>query len=246
MRWRFLSDDETDEEKPFWQHRRWQLAAAFLALALCTGTIAALGGGPDAVPSAAATAGPEIGPRTPNGSRPQSCRTDDSEQRLPSESPRDITWQPMNGAQTPLSASAGPMKTTGPLLWCFAHTPMGAVMAAHTISRQMSGHHWRVVSQQQLVPGLGRDYFDAMRASMSDVESVQTVNELAGFLVVRYSPSTATVRVLVRQANVVYVSLDYVVDWNGVDWQLRPLRSGGLYTRVHPVVSLVGFVLWDV
>ncbi|NLU77209.1 ABC transporter substrate-binding protein [Micromonospora sp. HNM0581] len=245
MRSMFAPVDETGEERPFWQHRRWQLAATFLAVALCTGAVAALVGSPAAAPGAAAPAGPAIGPLTPHGDRPQGCRTDDSGQRLPTESPRDITWRALNGAQTPLSASAGPVKTTGPLLWCFAHTPMGAVMAAHTISRQMSGPHWRTVSQQQLVPGLGRDYFDAMRASMPDVGPVQTANELAGFLVVRYSPSTATVRVLVRQANLVHVSLDYVVDWNGVDWQLRPLRSGGLYARVSPVVSLAGFVLWD-
>ncbi|GIJ75746.1 hypothetical protein SAMN05443287_103627 [Micromonospora phaseoli] len=244
MRLRFATDDEVDEERPFWQHRRWQLSAAFLALALCTGTVAALGGGRDA-PGAAAAAGPVIGPLDPDGSRPQGCRTDDSGQRLPSEAPRDVTWRPLNGAETPLSASAGPLKTTGPLLWCFAHTPMGAVMAAHTISRQMSGPDWRTVSDQQLVPGLGRDYFDAMRASMPETGPVQTANALAGFLVLKYSPKTATVRVLVRQAGVVYVSLDYIVDWNGVDWQLRPLNSGGLYSRVNPVVSLVGFVLWN-
>ncbi|MBQ1027860.1 hypothetical protein [Micromonospora sp. C95] len=245
MRLRYASDDEADEDKPFWQHRRWQLSAAFLALALCTGTVAALSGGHDASSSVKAPAGPVIGALGPDGSRPHNCRTDDSAQRLPTEAPRDITWRPLNGAQTPVSASAGPLKTTGPLLWCFAHTPMGAVMAAHTISRQMSGPDWRTVSQQQLVPGLGRDYFDAMRASMPETGPVQTTNALAGFLVLKYSPGTATIRVLVRQAKALYASVDYIVDWNGVDWQLRPLNSGGLYSRVNPVVSLVGFVLWN-
>ncbi|GIJ24998.1 hypothetical protein Vqi01_01600 [Micromonospora qiuiae] len=244
MRLRFASDDELDEEKPFWQNRRWQLSAGFLAIAVCVGIVAAIGGR-DVNSSAAATDRPVIGTLGPDGSRPQGCRTDDSVQQLPSEAPRDITWRPLNGADTPLSASAGPLKTTGPLLWCFAHTPMGAVMAAHTISRQMSGPDWPAVSDQQLVPGLGRDYFDAMRASMPETGPVQTSNELAGFLVLKYSPSTATIRVLVRQANVAYVSIDYIVDWNGVDWQLRPLNSGGLYSRVNPVVSLVGFVLWN-
>ncbi len=244
MRRRSGFDDEMGEEKPFWQHRRWQLSAAFLALALCTGTVAALGGGRDANSSAAA-AGPVIGGLEPDGSRPQGCRTDDSVQQLPSEAPKDIRWRPLNGADTPTSALAGPLKTTGPLLWCFAHTPMGAVMAAHTISRQMSGPDWRTVSDQQLVPGLGRDYFDAMRASMPETGPVQTSNALAGFVVLKYAPSTATVRVLVRQANVLYASVDYIVDWNGVDWQLRPLSSGGLHTRANPVLSLVGFVLWN-
>ncbi|TCB96794.1 hypothetical protein E0H26_14345 [Micromonospora zingiberis] len=244
MRLRFGSADEVDEERPFWQHRRWQMSAAFLALVLCTGTVAALSGGRDANSSVTA-AGPVIGGLGPDGSRPQDCRTDDSVQQLPSEAPKDIVWRPLNGANTPVSATAGPLKTTGSLRWCFAHTPMGAVMAVHTISRQMSGPDWRTVSDQQLVPGMGREYFDAMRASMPDTGPMQTVNSLAGFLVLKYSPGTATVRVLVRQANVLYASVDYTVDWNGVDWQLRPLNSGGLHTRANPVVSLVGFVLWD-
>ncbi|MEO3930452.1 hypothetical protein ABGB07_42375 [Micromonosporaceae bacterium B7E4] len=108
----------------------------------------------------------------------------------------------------------------------------------------MSGPDWRAVSQQQLVPGMGRDYFDAMRESMEDIGPVQTSTALAGFLVVRYSSKTATIRVLVRQATVRHVSVDYTVDWSGVDWRLRPLSEGGLYTRVTPVFSLVGFVLW--
>ncbi|WP_433533061.1 hypothetical protein ACQPYA_14250 [Micromonospora sp. CA-263727] len=245
MRLRLASDDGAEEEKPYWQQRRWQMSAAFLALALCVGTVAALGGGRDANSSVAAESGPTIGGLAPDGSRPQGCRTDDADQRIPSVAPRDISWQPLNGAQAPRSASAGPLKTTGPLLWCFANTPMGAVMAVHTISRQMSGPDWRLVSQQQLVPGLARDYFDAMRASIEETGPTQTTNALAGFLVLKYSPRTATIRVLVRQAEVLYVSLDYIVDWNGVDWQLRPLSSGGLYARVNPVVSLVGFVLWN-
>ncbi|MGC5031236.1 hypothetical protein [Micromonospora sp. DT229] len=245
MRLRYTSDDDADQDKPFWQHRRWQMSAGFLALALCTGTVAAISGDPGTGPSVAATPGPVIGTLGPDGSRPQGCRTDDSEQRIPTTAPTDISWRPLNGAKVPRSASAGPRKSTGGLLWCFAHTPMGAVMAAHTISRQMSGPDWRTVSRQQLVPGLGRDYFDAMRASMGETGPVQTVNTLAGFVVLRYSPSTASVRVLIRQANLVYASVDYTVDWNGVDWQLRPLNSGGLHTRAAPVISLVGFVLWN-
>lgn len=237
--------DEAVEEKPFWRYRRWQFSAAFLALVLGIGTVAILGGGNDADSSVASASGPVIGDLGPDGTRPQGCRTDDSNQQIPTTAPRDITWRMLNGARTPISASAGPLKTTGPLLWCYAHTPMGAVMAAHTISRQMSGPDWRVVSQQQLVPGLERDYFEAMRASMGDSAPTQTSSSLAGFLVVRYSPKTATIRVLVRQAAARYVSVDYTVDWNGVDWQLRPLGEGGLYTRVAPVFSLVDFVLWN-
>ncbi|MGC4892304.1 hypothetical protein [Micromonospora sp. DT31] len=228
----------------FWRDRRWQFSAAFVVLALCTGTVAALGGG-DTGSRAATVSGPVIGALAPDGSRPQGCRTVDAAQPLPAVAPRDVTWRQLNGAGVPFSASAGPLRTTGALRWCFAHTPMGAVMAAHTISRQMSGPDWRAVSREQLVPGLGRDYFDAMRESMGEDGPPQTANRLAGFLVTRYTPRTAVVRVLVRQPTVRYFSVDYTVDWNGVDWRLRPLNSGGLYGAVTPVLSLAGFVLWN-
>ncbi|MFI5837528.1 hypothetical protein ACIA5A_28005 [Micromonospora sp. NPDC051300] len=237
--------DSGPDDGPFWRHRRWQVSAAFLVLALCAGVGAAVYGGGDAGSRAAPPAGPTIGGLAPDGSRPQGCRTVDTAQPIPTAAPGDITWRPVNGAQTPFSASAGPLRTTGPLRWCFAHTPMGAVLAVHTISRQMSGPDWRVVSRQQLVPGLGRDYFDAMRESLPEDGPPQTANRLAGFLVVRYTPRTAVVRVLVRQASARYFSVDYTTDWNGVDWRLRPLNSGGLYGPVTPVLTLAGFVLWD-
>lgn len=236
--------DAQEEQKPFWRHRRWQWSAAFVALAVCVGLVAALGGADNASSGDATASGPVIGDLGPDGSRPQGCRTNDSNERIPTTAPRDITWRPLNGADTPVSASAGPLKSTGPLLWCFAHTPMGAVMAAHVIPRHMSGPDWRTVTRQQLMPGFGRDYFEAMRETMPETGAVQTTNSMAGFLVVRYSAATATIRVLIRQATVMYVSMDYTVDWDGVDWKLRPLSIGGLYTRVTPVVSLTGFVLW--
>ena len=237
--------DTGEEPKPFWQHRRWQLSAAFLTIVLCTGLVAALGSGGGDSSGDVAAPGPVIGGLEPDGSRPHGCRTDDSDQRIPAAAPSDLTWQPLNGALTPRSASAGPLQTTGPLQWCFAHTPMGAVMAANVIPRHMSGPDWRTVVDQQLVPGFARDYFMAMRESMGeDAVATRSTTTLAGFQVVKYTPKTATIRILARQAEAAYLSVDYTVDWDGVDWKLRPLTVGGLYTNVSPVLSLVGFVLW--
>ncbi|MFI6244393.1 hypothetical protein ACIBEF_31550 [Micromonospora sp. NPDC050795] len=232
-----------EEATPFWRQRRWQLSAAFLAITVCGGAASMIGGGGGSG-AGTATSGPIIGDLDPDGSRPQQCRTDDSEQGIPATAPQDVTWWPLNGASTPQSASAGPLRTIGPLRWCFAHTPMGAVMAANVIPRQMSGPDWRTVTHQQLVPGFSRDYYESMRESLLDTGSKPTTNALAGFMVVDYSPARAIVRILVRQAAVAYVSVDYTVVWDGVDWKLRPQSTGGLYTEVKPVLSLTGYVLW--
>ena len=235
--------DEENENQPYWRQRRWLVSAVFLGVVLLVGVVAiVVGGGPTG--SAPAVAGPVIGELGPDGARPQQCRTDDSDQRVPETAPRDVTWWPLNGAQTPRSASAGPLKSTGPLRWCFAHTPMGAVMAANVIPRQMSGPDWRLVLDQQLVPGFSRDYFEAMRESLTDVGTTRTTTSLAGFSVVTYSPETARIRILVRLATASYAAADYTLDWDGVDWKVRPLNAGGLHTEAIAVFSLAGFVLW--
>ncbi|MEV6343975.1 hypothetical protein [Actinoplanes sp. NPDC051851] len=241
---REIDDDDRDEdERPFWEQGRWQMSAAFLFLALVIGLGAYAFGGDD-TGAGVADSGPVIGGLGPDGSRPQQCRTNDAVQTLPTTAPRDVTWSDLNGAPVPKSASAGPLKTTGPLRWCFAHTPMGAVMAANTIPRQMSGPDWRVVTQQQLVPGLSRDYFESMRESMNDPATTQSTTEVIGFALVSYTPDSAVVKILVRQANLVFASVNYTVDWDGVDWKLRALSTGGLYDVVGEVYSTAGFVMW--
>ncbi|MEV4637718.1 hypothetical protein AB0J80_10230 [Actinoplanes sp. NPDC049548] len=239
-------NDEPDD-RPFWQQRGWQLSAAFLAVVLCAGLVAVLLGGPgDADADRRALSGPLIGQLGPDGSRPGGCRTDDSDQDAPTRPPRDVTWRTLNGARVPLSRSAGPLLTAGPLLWCFAHTPMGAVMAAHVIPRHMSGEDWRTATQQQVVAGPARDIFEAMRSSLQQTKPQHTAIALAGFMVMTYSPELATVRLLLRQGDTVYAYTDYTVAWDGVDWKLRPLSTGDLHTRVTAAKAGDGFVMWGV
>ncbi|WP_198348093.1 hypothetical protein [Plantactinospora sp. KBS50] len=160
--------------------------------------------------------------------------------------PADVTWRQLNGAGVPLSASAGPLRTTGAVQWCFAHTPMGAVMAANVIPRHMSGAEWRSVTAQQVVPGIDRDIFVAMRSSQQDAPVRYTANSLAGFLLMSYASDLATVRLLIRQVPATYGVTDYTVQWQGGDWKLRPLAGGDLHTPVTPVPDATGFVLWAV
>ena len=248
MKHRFFSDDADDdpEERPFWQQRGWQVSAAFFAVMLVAGTVIALGGGPDAEAEPVAAAGPLSGGITLDGGRPAGCRTDDSAQSTPVRPPDDVTWQPLNGSSVPLSASAGPLRSSGPVMWCYAHTPMGAVMAAHVIPRHMSGKEWRTITDQQVVPGVGRDIFVAMRSSLEDVTPQYTASSLAGFVLMSYSPEAATVRLLIRLGPAGLGVTDYALAWSGGDWKVRPLSSGDLHTPVSPVPAATGFVLWPV
>ncbi|MEV8504154.1 hypothetical protein AB0368_04885 [Actinoplanes sp. NPDC051475] len=242
------TDSGTADDRPFWHQRGWQLSAAFLGLVLCSGAVTAVvgvsGDGTDDQPRAAA--GPLVPGVADGQSRPAGCRTDDGDQRPPQQAPEDVTWRPLNGAKIPVSPSAGPVQESGPVLWCFAHTPMGAVMAANVIPRHMSGAEWQTVTEQQVVPGVDRDVFVARRSSMPVSSAQYTANTLAGFMLLSYAPETATVRLLIRQSPAVYGTADFTVAWDGGDWKLRPLSGGELHTPVTAVTANGGFVMWKV
>lgn len=237
-----LRGEDEAEERPYWQQRGWQLSAAFLAVALIGGALAVAGGvsdGSGAPVAATDTVRIDAGP----GLRPEGCRTDDSPQDTPAGPPDDVTWRQLNGAQVPLSKSAGPEVLDGPLLWCFAHTPMGAVMAANVIPRQMSGPMWAGATEQQVVASQGRDIFVAMRSSVPDTPLGAAPGSLAGFMLVAYSADAATVRILIRSAQLQAVT-DFSVVWSGGDWKLRALSSGDLNTPIVAISGLDGFIMW--
>ncbi|MDP9793428.1 hypothetical protein J2S43_001940 [Catenuloplanes nepalensis] len=229
---------ETDPP-PFWRQRGWLVPAVSFAVLLCGGGgFLVLRDEPvtDAAPRPAGTVLVD--------GRPDGCRTDDSIQDAPAGPPADVTWRELNGARVPLSASAGPIRTDGPVLWCFAHTPAGAVMAAHVIPRQLSGGDWRAVVERQVAPGPGREIFVAMRSSLDDAPAAHTAVTVAGFALSVYTAERATVRVLVRLAGFGDAAADYRLAWSDGDWQVVPSSAGELYTPPAPVTTTAGFILW--
>ncbi|GAB7046242.1 hypothetical protein [Catenuloplanes indicus] len=228
---------ETDPT-PYWRQRGWLVPAVLFAVLLLTGAgLLVLRDGPRVAPR---TTGPVL-----VDGRPDGCRTDDSQQDAPVGPPADLTWRELNGARVPLSASSGPVRTDGALLWCFAHTPTGAVMAAHVIPRQLSGRDWRAVVERQVEPGPGREVFVAMRSSIHDSPVMGTAVLVTGFALVVYTAERAIVRVLVRLAGFGDAAADYRLAWLDGDWKLVPSGGGELYTPLTPVNTSAGFILWE-
>ena len=245
---RFRPGVGTSEDQPFWRQRGWVLSAGFLGLLLLAGATAAIVGLPEAdvVDTSHAGTGPLTTPLPSGMTRPAGCSTDDHDQQPPTEPPADIMWHLLNGANIPISATAGPVRQFGTILWCFAHTPMGAAMAVNIIPRHMSGDDWRTAADQQIVAGVQRDVFEARRASITTTKSQYTANSPAGFMVVSYSPEEATIRLLIRQSAAAYVVTDLTVVWDNGDWKLMPLSGGQLYTPVTQASAAAGFVMWKV
>lgn len=238
-------------EQPFWQQRGWILSAGFLLVLVVLGgyTLMTRGGG-DGSTGASDSPSPSHS-AAPAGSkqddRPAGCHTDDSDQARPTASPKDLSWKADGTSLVPVSKSAGPLKFDGPVWYCFAHTPMGAVLAAHSIADHFGYPQWREVAERQLVPGPGQDAFIADRAKQSDrpTSGQPDGSGYAGFSVLSYSRSQATVMILARIAGTdEYGTLSVTVRWQGGDWKVQPQADGSVYSGGSRVDGTDGFITW--
>lgn len=243
-----------EEQPPYWKQRGWQVSAGFLGLVVVVSGVVALTSDREAAgvrASPAAGAGPLSGHPTTRSGRPTGCRTDDSAgDELPTAAPKDVEWRALDVAEVPVSASAGPLRTDGPLWWCFAHTPVGAVLAAHIIPSQMSGPHWRAVTEAQVVAGRGRDMFEFQRSTVVDPDAPgrrraarPSVASYVGFSVLSYSGEETSVELLLKSEQT-YASTTVALRWSGGDWKVVPGNDGSLHSPVQPVQGTDGRLLW--
>ncbi|MEU4172835.1 hypothetical protein AB0F46_38875 [Streptomyces sp. NPDC026665] len=242
------SQDVASGDAPFWKQRSWQLAATFLGAALVISLISAVTDRPNDTDDTGVSvlSGPLANGSAPEvGERPGECRTNDADGAPPRTAPRDVKWRKLGGAQVPMSSSAGPTRKTGPLLWCFAHTPMGAVMAAHVIPAQMTTRNWRTVVAQQVVPGFSRDLFISQRASIPELDAEsRATGEFSGFSLKQYADDTATVQLLVKSSEGLQAATSVSLRWSGGDWKVEPAVDGSLHWGMDFMQTAGGFVMW--
>ncbi|WP_405465970.1 hypothetical protein OG783_22815 [Streptomyces jietaisiensis] len=239
-----------EESGPYWKQRNWQLSAGFLGLVVLLGGFVALKSDGDGA-SPAASEGPLSSGSVPAGGRPPGCHTDDDMgNMMPKKAPKDISWHTFGITRVPVSVSAGPTRTTGPVRWCFAHTPVGAALAATVIPSQMSGAHWKTISQQQVVAGGGRDMFEFQRSIIRNIDSAAqrnggtSVGSYTGFSVNSYTSDTATIGLLLRNGQS-YTTTDIQLRWDHGDWKVVPDGDGSLHTPVTTLQgSPSGYILW--
>lgn len=238
-------------EQPFWQQRGWILSAGFLLVLIVLAAVTLMTSGDDAseasgtpTPTATASDADESGGEN---DRPAGCRTDDSEQEKPTAAPKDMYWKAAGNILVPVSKSAGPLKFDGPVWSCFAHTPMGAVFAAHAITNHFGSEGWREVVERQVVPGLGRDAFVAKRSEKEDDSASDAPEEatLAGFTVLSYNEEEATVMVLAHVPSAdKYASLSVTLRWQDGDWKVLPDPDGTVYGGGSSTDGTNGFITW--
>lgn len=245
------------DDRPFYKQRSWLGSAAYLALLgvmMLVALVADVLGGESA---SSAKDGPDplaglSGPLSPGDpqhvrggpeGRPDGCRTEDRSAAKPTSPPADVRWREISMVMVPTSPSAGPLHTDD-VWWCFAHTPSGAVLAAHVIPVKLSGDAWRTVAEQQIVPGERRDRFVTRKsaAGAADPES-SAVGRFVGFSVTSYAQDSATVRLLLTNPVGGHLSTSVSVRWRDGDWKVALQDDGALYSSVIRTKP-AGFVMW--
>ncbi|MFI1185711.1 hypothetical protein [Streptomyces californicus] len=250
-------NDRGEGEKPFWRQPGPLLSAGVLLVAAVIGGFVVLAdddGDAKAAPGPAAPSAPPA-QGTPPGEpsdaaqegRPAGCRTDDSDQATPPKSPADLKWKVYQSEVVPVSATAGPLMYDGAVWSCFARTPLGAVLAAHSIASKMGGSDWRTVVEKQFTRGPGTEALKETRAGIPDESSSATPDgdgAYAGFNLITYDKDRATTRTLMRFADGAYATGTISVVWEDGDWKLRPTLSGSITESITPISGPAGFVLW--
>ncbi|MEF9915586.1 hypothetical protein RJT17_36575 [Streptomyces sp. P5-A9] len=222
------------------------MSAGFLTIALVLGGIVALTTDEEAGSTRTGTGSSAMPALTENG-RPQGCRTDDSSDAVPMTSPEGIKWRMLGLVRVPVSAKAGPTHMDGGLWWCFARTPLGAVLAAHIITSQMTEKSWRTVLDRQIVAGQGRDIYEFTRSIEPDTirgSLSSSVGTPTGFAVTEYTDSQARVQILIK-ASSGYAEIACDLRWSKGDWKVLPSSDGALHTPGSSVENPRGYVLWE-
>ncbi|MEV5988661.1 hypothetical protein AB0L85_27245 [Streptomyces sp. NPDC052051] len=244
-------------EKPFWQQRGWLLSAGFFVALLLFGAVALATGGSSSGGGGSTTRADDASSPTPTvaqsedrttDARPKGCRTDDSDQDKPTAAPKDFRWKVDGTTLVPVSKTAGPLKYDGPVWSCYAHTPMGAVLAVHAITDHLGYSGWRDVVERQVVPGAGRDALIASRSQEKNrpTSGKTDASGYSGFSVLAYNKEEATVMLLVRgPSEGVYGTTSVNVRWHDGDWKLAPDPDGTIYSGMAQVSGTTGFVTWE-
>ena len=170
---------------------------------------------------------------------------------VPTIAPGQTVWTIYDSVALPSIPGAGPAHVEGAIAVGYAHTPLGALLAAVNESYRYvlaPDETWRAAADAMLLPGPGKDAWLRVRAE-HPYGSAGAVGEgglaqVAGFRFVSYLADEAVIQLVTRGgAGDLLVGTDHV-HWTGADWQLVPATDGGPNGVVGQAESLQGFAEW--
>ncbi|MFD0067385.1 hypothetical protein [Streptomyces sp. NPDC056690] len=239
----------TDQPSPL---RGRLFIASVLAVVLLFGVYVVVNGngtnGGRADAQAQQTSSPSVSPPAHDDVLGSVCPTlADKNTTVPATAPKGVTWNLVQGFALPSSTASGPGRVEGDVAHCYAHTPVGALIAAVQITcRQMSAKNWEPIVERQSV-GDGKDYYLNKRRAIEKKEGSVAVaadqhGQIAGFQFITYSADTAVVDLVWRAKDGSLGAGSATMRWDQGDWKNEitktPAAPGGA------IDNLDGYTAW--
>jgi hypothetical protein len=228
-------------------------AAAVAAILLGTGLVFALSGRPPASRNPAATA---TAPASPAGTAGPGSR---GRPRVLRVSLASVRWSGFYGVELPVSAQAGPHDTRGSVATGFAHSPLGALLAAVNIGVRANAQ-WGPLIFTAVIRGqvTGPDAaallascqaaYDqaAQSAGVTGGQPLGTVDVTEqAFRWITYTPAAAILDLVSAGPGdggaTVRASVQMQVVWDGGDWKAVAPPSGDWGNSAAELSSLAGY-----
>ncbi|MFF3857115.1 hypothetical protein [Micromonospora sp. NPDC002575] len=234
--------------RPPWARPGFVAAVALIALVLVAGLVVGL-----AVVLRPDDPAPPVGVGpTATAAPPDNTSTDGQRTTPPTAAPDDVTWELVGQTAVPVSASAGPRTSDGGVASGYAHTPVGALVAAAQLvvrSGFSAGRaSWEPTIQQQFEPSPDRDRLLAtLREAGEPPAQPGELSQIVGYQYQSYSPDTAVIGLVLRAPSAGtprYHVLSLTLRWREGDWRMVA-PPGGAWTAINRETSdLVGVVEW--
>ncbi|TXJ83297.1 hypothetical protein E2C11_07425 [Streptomyces lavendulae] len=243
----------TGDDKPGTRRNRGFIASAVflgLVVVLAIAVIATRGSDKSDAPAASgpgASTGAAVTPSSPAAATGNACGLTDTNQTPPTSTPKDVTWQLVKGDAMPTSKSAGPGKVDGPVAHCYAHTPLGALIAVSQIGDRLgvaSNADAIQILKAQAVPGPGVE--TGLKALAGpEIGDGKADGQLAGFQFASYTPDTAVINLVSHMDNGSYNVATFTMKWLDGDWKIQLQDTGADSSNVSQVTSTAGYVPWS-
>lgn len=220
--------------------------ALIVVVAIAAVAIAVMSGGDETQPTPSVSATPEGSA----GSNSDSvCGLNSSDQSIPTTAAPETTWELVGTIAAPTSSDAGPGLDDEGFHSCFAQTPTGALFAAANIMVQGSDADLAERNViENVAPGAGQEKaLQATREALSEgsLGSVDERVQIAGFQVLEYTESAATIDLAVRSSNGVVASVVSQLVWLEGDWKIVLQENGQPAVPIRGLDSLAGYLLWS-
>ena len=228
-------------------------AAAVAAILLGAGLAFALTGRPPAARNPAATA---TAPASPAGTAGPGSQ---GQPQVPRVSLASVRWSGFYGVELPVSAQAGPYDTSGGVAAGFAHTPLGALLAAVNIgvraNAQWGPRIFTAVIRGQVT---GPDAAALLASCQAAYDQAAQSGGVTGgqplgtvdvteqaFRWITYTPAAAILDLAVAgpgaSGATVRASVQMEVVWDGGDWKVVAPPGGDWGNSAAGLSSLAGY-----